>query len=170
MLEAKAKPDAAEISRLMAAAAKTMRNARYCWLATTTEAGAPHVRPMGRVLNDPGEDEWLIRFLTDGRSRKAADMRRAEEVSILFQHDPDLAFVAVIGKAALHEDGSETRSRWKAAYDAYFPGETDRRNAIFVDVEVQRMELWIRGVTPEPFGLSATALEREAGGWRLTAA
>jgi hypothetical protein len=29
------------------------------------------------------------------------------------------------------------------------------------------MELWIRGVAPEPFGLSATVLERDACGWRL---
>jgi hypothetical protein len=29
------------------------------------------------------------------------------------------------------------------------------------------MELWIRGVTPEPFGLLPTVLERDAGGgWR----
>ena len=122
---------------------------------------------MGRVLNDPDEDEWRIRFLTDGRSQKAADMRRASEVTILFQHDPDLAFVSLIGIAALHESKSETRGRWKAAYDVYFPSETDRRNAIFVEVEAQRMDLWIRGVTPEPFGLRATVLERDAGGWRL---
>jgi general stress protein 26 len=170
MLEAKAKPDAVDVRRLMAGAAKTMRSARYCWLATAAEARAPHVRPMGRVLNDPGEDEWRIRFLTDGRSHKAADMRRAEEVAILFQHDPDLAFVTLIGKAELHEDPSETRNRWKAAYDVYFPSETDRANAIFVEVEVERMELWIRGVTPEPFGLRATVLERNADGWRVTAA
>ncbi len=167
MLETKAKPDTIDVSRLLAGAAKTMRSARYCWLATGTEAGAAHVRPMGRVLNDPGEDEWKIRFLTDGRSHKAADMRRISEVSILFQHDPDLAFVTLIGKAALHENPSETRDRWKAAYDVYFPGEADRANAIFVEVETKRMDLWIRGVTPEPFGLRATVLERDAGGWRL---
>ncbi len=56
---------------------------------------------------------------------------------------------------------SETRGRWKAAYDVYFPSETDGANAIFVEVEIERMELWIRGVTPEPFGLRATVLERE---------
>ena len=167
MLETKAKPDSVDVSRLIAGAAKTMRSARYCWLWTSSESGAPHVRPMGRVLNDPGEDEWRIRFLTDGRSHKAADMRRESEITILFQHDPDLAFVTLIGRAALHENASETRSRWKAAYDVYFPGETDRANAIFVEVEVERMELWIRGVTPEPFGLRATVLERDAGGWRL---
>jgi general stress protein 26 len=167
MLETKAKPDSMEVSRLIAGAAKTMRSARYCWLGTASESGAPHVRPMGRVLNDPGEDEWRIRFLSDGRSHKAVDIRRASEVTILFQHDPDLAFLTLIGKAALHENPSETRSRWKAAYDVYFPSEADRANAIFVVVEVERMELWILGVTPEPFGLRATVLERDAGGWRL---
>ena len=162
MVETETKPDAVDVSHLLAGAAKTTRSARYCWLATATEAGAPHVRPMGRVLNDPGEDQWKIRFLTDGRSRKAAAMRRASEVSILFQHDPDLAFVSLIGKAALHENASETRDRWKPAYDVYFPSEADRANAIFVEVEAQRMELWIRGVTPEPFGLRTTMLERDA--------
>jgi general stress protein 26 len=163
MLEA----DAIDVSRLLAGAAKTMHSARYCWLATATESGIPHVRPMGRVLNDPGEDAWKVRFLTDGQSHKAADMRRASEVTILFQHDPDLAFVSLIGKAALHENASETRSRWKPAYNVYFPSEADRANAIFVEVEIERIELWIRGVTPEPFGLRATVLERGAEGWRL---
>jgi general stress protein 26 len=169
MLETQTKPDAVDVSRLLDGAANTMRSARYCWLATATEAGAFHMRPMGRILNDPGEDPWKIRFLTDGRSNKAANMRRAGEVSILFQYDPDLAFVTLIGKAALHEGASETRGRWKAAYDVYFPSETDRANAIFVEVEAERMELWIRGVTPEPFGLRATVLERDAGSWRLIA-
>ena len=32
------------------------------------------------------------------------------------------------------------------------------------------MELWIRDVTPEPFGLRATVLERDTNGWRVSAA
>ncbi len=32
------------------------------------------------------------------------------------------------------------------------------------------MELWIRGVTPEPFGLRATVLERDASGGRRVVA
>jgi general stress protein 26 len=170
MLETKAKSDAIDVGLLLEGAAKAMRSARHCWLATVAETGAPHARPMVRIVNDPGEDEWRMRFLTDGRSGKARDMRCASEVTIVFQHDPDLAFVNLIGRAALHEDPSETRSRWKSAYNVYFPSETDRANAIFVEVEAKRMELWIRGVTPEPFGLRATVLERDAGGWRVSAA
>jgi general stress protein 26 len=167
MLETKADPDIVDVSHLLAGAAKTMRTARYCWLATATGAGAPHMRPMGRVMNGADEDQWNIRFLTDGRSHKAAAMRRASGVTVVFQHDPDLAFVTLIGKAHMHEDPSETRDRWKSAYDVYFPSEADRANAIFVEVKVERMELWIRGVTPEPFGLRATVLERDAEDWRL---
>jgi general stress protein 26 len=156
-----------EVGKLLAGAARAMASVRYCWLATASEAGAPRLRPMGRILRDPGEDEWTIRFLTDGRSRKAADLRRDSELTIVFQSDPDLAFVTLTGKAALHDDASEVRGQWKRAYDRYFPTETDRGNAIFVEVEVQRMELWIKDVTPEPFGLRATVLERKADGWRI---
>ena len=98
MLETQAKPDAVDVTPLLDGAAKTMRSARYCWLATATEAGLPTCGQWGGCLNDPGEDPWKVRFLTDGRSNKAADMRRASEVTILFQHDPDLAFVTLIGQ------------------------------------------------------------------------
>ena len=85
-------------------------------------------------------------------------------------HDLTDAFVTLIGKATPLEDASEDRKRWKRAYDAYFPTDADRTNAVFVEVDVERMELWIRGVTPEPFGLQATVLERDrADGWRLIA-
>jgi general stress protein 26 len=94
--------------------------------------------------------------------------RRAGKVAVIFQHDADDAFVTLIGRATLREGASEVRQRWKDAYDAYFPSEPDRANATFVEVDVERMEIWIRGVTPEPFGLHTTMLERDAGGaWRL---
>jgi general stress protein 26 len=162
------RPDAVAVSRLLDGAAKTIRNVRYCWLATAAPDGLANLRPMGRLLHDADEDEWTIRFITDGRSRKAAEMRRAGRVAIIFQHDPDDAFVTLIGKATLCEGQAEVRARWRTAYNAYFPSAADRANAVFVKVEVERMELWVRGVTPEPFGLRATVLEREAGhDWRV---
>ncbi len=158
---------AVEVSRLLAGAAKTVASVRYCWLVTAAETGGARSRPMGRVPRDPDEDEWKIRFLTGGRSRKASDIRRASKVTVIFQHDADDAFVTLIGTATLRDDASEVRRRWKRAYDTYFPSETDRANAAFVEIEVERLELWIRGVTPEPFGLYATVLERDPGGaWR----
>ena len=162
MPEGEHRTDTVEVSSLLAGAAKTIRSARYCWLATMAEDGFANLRPMGRLLRDEN-DEWTMEFIADGRSRKATDMRRASRVAIIVQNDADDAFVTLIGKATLCESESEVRKRWKRAYDAYFPSESDRANAIFVEVEIARMELWIRGVTPEPFGLRPTIIERELG-------
>ncbi len=161
---------ALDVTRLLAGAAKTIRNVRYCWLATATPGGAANVRPMQAVLHDVSEDKdaWTIRFLTDGRSRKVADIRRTGQATIVFQDDADVAFVALSGRATLFVSEAEVRKYWKHAYDAFFPTEADRIYAAFVEVDVARMELWIRGVTPEPFGMRTTILERVAGrGWRV---
>ncbi|MBV8103978.1 MAG: pyridoxamine 5'-phosphate oxidase family protein [Hyphomicrobiales bacterium] len=169
MSRAEDERDRVEVSRLLAGAMKAIASVRYCWLATEAKAGGPNViRPMGRLPPEPGDKEWTIWFVTDGRSRKASDIRRAGKVALIFQHDADDAFVALTGAAALQESASEVRRRWKDAYNRYFPTEADRAAAAFVEVEAERMELWIRGVTPEPFGLRATTLERDAAGaWRL---
>jgi general stress protein 26 len=161
--------DDGEVSRLLAGAAKAISRVRYCWLVTEAETGSASARPMGRLLPAADENDWTIRFITDGRSRKASDIRRAGKVGLILQHDHDDAFVVLGGRATLIEGASEVRRLWKDAYNAYFRGEADRANATFVRINVERMELWIRGVTPEPFGLRPTVLERDAGGiWRLT--
>jgi general stress protein 26 len=168
MSRAKNEHDAAEVNRLLAGAAKAIGSTRYCWLATAAGADGGHLRPMGRLPNDEGDDEWLIRFVSDGRSNKASEMRRDDKVTIIFQNEPDEAFVTVIGRATLRERASEDGEHWKKAYEVFFPSEPDRANAIFIEVDVQRMELWIRGVTPEPFGMQKTVLERDPdGGWSV---
>jgi general stress protein 26 len=170
MSQAKIEREAIDVGRLLAGAVKTIGSVRNCWLATVGGSGGPNFRPMGRLQRDANDNEWKIRFLTDGRSRKARDMRRAGEVTVIFQHEPDLAYVTLTGRAELHDNQAEVRERWKGAYNVYFRSEADRANAIFVEVDAQRMELWIRGVTPEPFGLQATVLERDAaGGWNVIA-
>jgi general stress protein 26 len=167
MSQAKNEHDAAEVNRLLAGAAKTIGSVRYCWLATAAEAGGK-LRPMGRLPHAVGDDEWLIRFVSDGRSNKASEMRRDNQVTIIFQNEPDDAFVLLIGPAIVHERASEDGEHWKQAYEVFFPSELDRANAIFIEVDVQRMELWIRGVTPEPFGMQKTVLERDTeGGWSV---
>jgi general stress protein 26 len=159
--------DDGEVGRLLAGAARIIAKVRYCWLVTEAETGGADARPMGRLLPDPGKNDWTIRFVTDGRSRKAGDIRRAGKAGLIFQHEPDDAFIALSGRAKLLEHTFEVRQLWKDAYDAYFPTEADRANAAFIEVKFERMELWIRGVTPEPFGLLPTKLERgEGGAWR----
>ena len=158
-----------EVERLLAGALKTIGNARYCWLATASGSRDPSLRPMGRLPPEPGDDDWTLRFVTDGRSHKAADIRRSGAAVLVFQQEADEAFVALTGRASLEENEFEVRRRWKKGYDPYFPTETDRANAAVLTVEAERLELWIRGVTPEPFGLQTTTLERDAASvWQVS--
>jgi len=166
MSQARDERNDVEINRFLAGAAKVVAGVRYCWLVTDAETGVANARPMGRLFSD--DNDWTIRFVTGGRSRKATDIRHTDEVGLIFQRDQDDAFIALSGKAMLIEGASDVDRLWNSAYDAYFPNPTERANAAFVEVKVARMELWIRGVTPEPFGLLPTVLERDAGGtWRL---
>jgi general stress protein 26 len=154
-----------EVSGLLAGAAKAIKAVRYCWLVTKSADGF-NARPMGRVLPDKSEDGWIIRFVTDGRSRKAHEVCGEQEVGLIFQSDPDEAYVALFGKARLLERASDVERFWKTHYDVYFPTPADRAAAVFIEVDVSRMELWIRGVTPEPFGLHATRLARHESEWQ----
>ena len=160
--------DALYVERLLAGAAATIAGVRYCWLTSSAD-GSVRSRPMGRLLPSESDDDWTIRFVTDRRSRKATDLRRSAMVSLTFQNDRDDAFVCVAGPARLIEEAPDVGALWNEDYRPYFPTETDRASVGFIEVRITRMELWIRGVTPEPFGLRTTVLERDPqSAWHRT--
>jgi general stress protein 26 len=160
--------DGADVGSLVDGAARTVAEAPLCWIATIDESGVPCLRPMGRLRPEPGDDAWTLRFITDGRSPKAADIRRSGRVALSFQREAEMAFVGVVGAARLEEDQAEVHRRWKPGYDQYFPTEADKASAVFLTVDAERLDLWIKGVTPEPFALKTTTLERNhEGRWLL---
>lgn len=150
------------VHQLLAAARETMRKARYCWAVTTSENGGANARPMGRIPGRPGEDEWTVWFLTSGDSRKAAEIRRDPRITITYQLDSDSAYVTLVGNAALVADRSEIRNRWDQRWNVYVPSGANDPNAVFIRIEVDRIELWVLGVTPEPFGLRGSVLHRDS--------
>jgi general stress protein 26 len=154
--------------KLVAGVERIIGAAEYCWLLSRAESGI-RGRPMGRILAQPGEDELTIRFLTDGRSKKAADIRRSQDVTLIFQKEAEDAYVSLEGTARLNETKEYVQALWKQAYGRYFPTTEERAHAAFIEVEVNRMELWVRGLTPEPFGLRPTIMTRELDGtWVCT--
>lgn len=156
-----------EVGRLLTGAAAAIARVRYCWLVTTAESWAVNARPMGWLPRELDEDDWTIWFIADGRSRKAADIRRAGEATIIFQ-DVDTAFLTMVGPAMLCEEQSEVRRHWKKGYDTYFPSDEERVHAALIGVDVRSMELWIRGLTPEPFGMRPMRIQRdEQRRWRV---
>lgn len=157
----------AHVSRLLAGAASAIAAVRSCWLVTAAADGSWHARPMGRLQRDVEADDWRMRFVADGRSRKAREIHGAGSVTVTFQQGDD-AFVSLAGFPTVRHGAAEAQLLLQKSFERYFPTEQHRAHAAVIEIDVREMELWIRGVTPEPFGLRPTRLERAAARvWRL---
>jgi general stress protein 26 len=172
------KAGSASLEQLLAAAAATMAKARYCWAMTIAEDGSVNARPMGPQKPGPqkpgpqkspsSEDPFGILFLTRRGSRKAQEIGRTGRLSVLYQQDGDDGYVTLIGRGLIIADRALLRARWQPAWNLFFPAGPDEETSIFVQLEAERIELWVRGVTAEPFGSRGAILERDRGQpWRL---
>lgn len=151
------------------AVADVMARVPYCWLVTQSQQGVCTARPMGRILPGRAGPAWTLTFVTDGRSQKAAEVELTPDVQLIFQDTAAEAFVTLGGEARLLKDSVQVSERWKSRYDVYFPTEGARAHAAFVEIEVGVIRMWIRGITPEPFGMQPTVLERNRSGeWRVS--
>jgi len=93
-------------------------------------------------------------------------MRAAPSVTLAFQHPSGDCYIALGGRATIIEDIAKMRTMWSSDLAAHFtPGFADA-NMIVIQVDVDRIEVHVRGLTPEPFGAGRTLLERQStGSW-----
>jgi general stress protein 26 len=158
----------ADIVRFLAAARETIAAVPICWLATRSLEGGTNARAVNSSAGRSGSDEWCRRFLVRRSSRKVAEIRAAPLVTLAFQHPSGDRYIALGGRAAIIEDVAEMRTLWPSQFDAQFPPGFADANMIVVRVDVDRIEVHARGLTPEPFGHGRTLLERQAdGSWRF---
>jgi general stress protein 26 len=121
-----------------------------------------------RVVNPhPLSDVWTVRFPTDKRSRKSAEIERSGRLTLAYQA-AEGAYVSLVGGAAIREDVAAKIALWNASAYKWFPGGPNDPNVVYVDFVAERIELWAtsQGVVPDPvLGLWAVALVREGSNW-----
>ena len=155
------------IQRLLEGAESVISRAPHCWLVTIAQTGGVNARPMGRVTPAPSQTGWNFSFLADSRSRKAGDIHSARQVRLICE-DGDHAFVSLAGVAEVISDSAVIERRWRADYDRIFPSAREKSHAVFIDINAEELRLWIRGLTPEPFGVRSLTLRRRVDGdWHL---
>jgi general stress protein 26 len=143
-----------QIMQFLAAARETIAAVPICWLATRSLEGGTNARAVNSRAGAPGSDEWTRRFLVRRGSRKVAEMRQAPSVTLAYQHPSG--------------DVAEMRTIWSSDLDAHFPPGFADANMIVVRLDVDRIEVHVRGLTPAPFGHGRTLLERQGAGiWRF---
>lgn len=157
-------------SQLLAIARETMEKVKNCWLVTVALGGEASARIVAPIPGVPDESEWIVWVLTSSGSRKIDEIQRDCRVTLGYQHDPESAYVALAGHATIVKDRVEISKRWKQSWDNVFHAGAEDADAVFVKIEVDRIELFsiARKVTPEPFCKRSAALARDAtGNWRV---
>ena len=158
----------AKIRDYLDAARETIASVPVCWLATRSQEGGTNAGAVSVQPGPPNSDEWTRRFLVRRSSRKVAEIRAVPLVTLAFQHSSGDRYIALGGRAAIIEDVAEMRTIWSSDLDAQFPPGFADANMIVIQVEVDRLEVHVRGLTPEPWGAGRTLLERQAAGsWRF---
>jgi len=149
------------VQEMLEGATTVIRQARFCWLVSENYDSNPAVRPMGHILE--ADEHLQVQFITDTRSRKAEQIWNNGRVQLLFSRESADAFVILAGDALVVTDREAIAPRWKRSYDQYFPTDEDRLHAAFIEVRPRVLKLWIRGVTPEPYGVRPTVLRCSRG-------
>lgn len=159
------------ILQFLTAARETIAAVPVCWLATRSLEGGTNARAVNSSAGPSGSDEWTRRFLVRRSSRKVAEMQAAPLVTLAFQHPSGDRYVALGGRATIIDDVAEMRTMWPSRLDEHFPPGFADANMVVVRVGVDRIEVHVRGLTPEPFGHGRTLLERQPdGSWRFVPA
>jgi len=157
-----------QIVQYLAAARELIATTPICWLATRSLEGGTNARAVNSSPGARGADEWTRRFLVRRSSRKVAEMRAAPQVTLAFQDSSGERYVALGGRAEIIDDVAQMRTMWRSELDAHFPPGFADANMIVIGIEVDRIEVHVRGLTPAPFGHGRTLLERQAAGnWRF---
>lgn len=99
-----------------------MGTARYCALITSDSNGRPHARTMDPF---PPDENMLVWFGTNSRSRKVTEIRRNRRVVLYYFDREGPAYVTIRGSARLINDPKEKARRWKDEWKAFYP---DREN------------------------------------------
>jgi general stress protein 26 len=153
-----------KIHQFLSAARETIAAVPVCWLATRSLDGGTNARAVSSSAGPSGSDEWTRRFLVRRSSRKVAEIRAAPLVTLAFQHPSGDRYIGLGGRAAIIEDVVQMRTMWSSDLDKHFPPGFAEANMILIQVDVERIEVHVRGLTPEPFGAGRTLLERQSDG------
>ena len=121
---------------LIVAAREIIATARYCALITVDSKGRIHARTMDPF---PPDENLVIWFGTNPKSRKVAEIRRHSRVTLYYFDRESPAYVTISGIARLVNNRAEKARRWKDEWKAFYP---DRKKGyLLIAVTPKELEI-----------------------------
>jgi len=156
------------VEQMLLVAKETTAKVPYCWAVTADQRDGANARVVQPFFSQLDQDGWVVRFLTSGSSRKAAEISGSGRISLGYQYDPEQAYVTLVGAAGITDDRGYLRDNWRTEWNVFFPKGPSDVDAVIVEVTVERVEMWnlVRRIAAPPSGLRPATLRRESGGWQ----
>ena len=157
------------VEQILLVAKEITAKVSYCWAVTADQRGGANARVVQPFFSQLDQDGWIVRFLTSGRSRKAAEIASSGRMTLGYQYDPEQAYVTLVGAASIIDDRGYLQDKWRAEWNVFFPKGPSDVDAVIVEVTVERIEMWnlMRKIAAPPNGLRSATLQRTAsGGWQ----
>jgi len=119
---------------LISTAREIMKAARFCALITLDSNGRVHARTMDPF---PPEENMVVWLATNPKSRKVAEIRHHNHVTLYYFVRDDQAYVTISGRARIVRDAAEKARHWKDEWKDFYPD----RNYRLIAVTPERLEL-----------------------------
>ena len=134
-------------TKLIDAAREIMTSAGTCALITVDREGRPRVRTMDPFLPESDLTVW---FGTNPGSRKVDQIRKDPRVTLYYLGEDGSGYVMIHGMAQLVNDREEKEKRWKAEWEAFYPGRPDDYLLIRVTPEWMEVISYAHGISGDP--------------------
>jgi general stress protein 26 len=138
--QAQGGPDRAAVLKV---AREVMQQARYCDMVTIGEGGQPQARVIDAFAPEADMTVWIA---TNPLSRKVAEIRKDPRVTLLYFNPNAMAYVTLIGRAALVTDPAEKAKRWKDDWAALYKEKNRGDDYLLVKITPTRLEVSAEGL------------------------
>ncbi len=105
-------------SKLTRAAKEIISSATTCALITIDKEGKPSVRAMETL---PVKDDFIMWFGTNPKSRKVAQIKHDERVTLYYLDADASGYVTIYGIAEIIDNKKEKEAYWKEEWSAFYP-------------------------------------------------
>ena len=135
--------------RVLAAAREVMLAAGNCALITLDADGVPQARAMDPFPPEADLSVWLA---TNPGTRKVAQMRRDERVTLYYFDREGGGYVTLVGTVRLVSDPAEKARLWKPEWSAFYSAANRGDDYLLIEFRPDRLEIvsLAHGIASDP--------------------
>ena len=135
-----------------------MTSARYCALVTVGGDGHPQARAIDAF---PPEEGLVVWIGTNTGTRKVAQIRSDERVTLYYLSPNADGYVTLLGTAELVDDLRARREHWKESWGAFYEDAWRGDDYVLIRVVPSRVEVMSvpHGIASQPTGWSPAIVD-----------